>query len=72
MDRYQMHLHFRRIKLSQCLQFRTPSANSLIRKYFEQVLQNRKKWMLNSAPFSIVAFVLDRKYKMDDALLDIS
>ena len=43
--------------------FRRPSVNSLIREYFEQVLQNHKKWTPNTAPCSIVGFVLDRRYK---------
>ena len=42
-----------------------PSANSLIRKYFKQVLQNRTKRMPNSFPCSVIAFVLDRKDQLD-------
>ena len=42
---------------------RKTTANSLIREYFEQVLQNRKKMDAEQCPCSVVVFVLDRKYK---------
>ena len=38
-----MCLNFRGTKLLWFLEFRTPSKNRFIRKYFEQVLQNRTK-----------------------------
>ena len=56
-------LKFLRDKTFAVLRFGRPSANSLIRKYFEQVLQNRKKMDAEQCPCSVVAFVLDRKYK---------
>ena len=43
---YGMHLNSRKTKLLRFLRSRTPSANSLIRKYFEQVWRNCKKWTL--------------------------
>ena len=52
---YRMRLNLCRTKLLQFSRFGTPSANSLNRECFQQVLQNRKK-------MDIVAFVLDRKY----------
>ena len=35
----------------------------IIREYFKQVLQNRKNMDAEPCPCSVVAFVLDRKYK---------
>ena len=40
---YRMRLNFRGMNLSRFERFGRPSANSLICKYFEQVLQNRTK-----------------------------
>ena len=45
-------------KLSWFSRSGTPSANSLICKYSEQVLQNRR-----SGPCTVIAVVSDRKYK---------
>ena len=60
---YRMRLNFRGTKLSRFLHFERPFANSLISEYFEQVLQNLKKMDAEQSPCSVVAFVLDRKYK---------
>ena len=62
-EEYRMSLNFCGTKLSWFLQFRRPSANNLICEYFEQVLQNSKKMDTKQSPCSVVAFVLDRKYK---------
>ena len=48
--------------LSRVLRLRRPSANSLIRECLKQVLRNRKNGR-RTFPCSVIAFVLDRKYK---------
>ena len=44
-----------------------PCTSTVVRKtiheYFEQVLQNSKKMDAEQCPYSVVAFVIDRKYK---------
>ena len=39
------------------------ASNRLIHEYFEVVLRNRKTWTPISAPCSVIAVALDRKYK---------
>ena len=56
-------LKFLRDKTFTVFAVRKTIANSLIREYFEQVLQNHKKMDAEQCPCSVVAFVLDRKYK---------
>ena len=56
---YRMRLNFRGFRGSED----NPRIYSLIREYFEQVLQNRKKMDAEHSFYSVVAFVLDRKYK---------
>ena len=56
-------LKFSRDETFAVFAVRKTTANSLIREYFEQVLQNRKKMDAKKCPCSVVAFVLDRKYK---------
>ena len=67
-----MRLNFRGTKLLRFSWFGRPSANSLIREYFEQVLQNCKKMDAKQCPCCIAAFLLDRKYKYGQRFLDIS
>ena len=55
-----MCLNFYGTKLSRFSQL---EHHLRIVQYFEQVLQNRKQWIPNSAPCSVIAFILDRKYK---------
>ena len=58
-----MRLNVCMTKLLRFSRFGRPSANSLIREYFKQVLRNRKNMDAEQCLCSVVAFILDRKYK---------
>ena len=58
-------LKFSRDETFAVFAVRKTTANSLIREYFEQVLRNRKKMNAEQCPCSLLAFVLDRKYKYE-------